>query len=148
MDEIDVGILNCLKKNARMNASAISAKINLSVSAVIERIKKLESSGIISSYTVILDNEKIGRGTSAFLSVSLEHPKFNEEFIKRVKLNSDIIECHYITGDFDFMLKVVTDSTKTLTAVLDDIKRIPGVSLTRTLLVLDSHKMEYTMMPK
>lgn len=71
MDSIDVKILGCLKENARQNASAIGEYVNMSVSAVIERIKKLENSGVIQQYTLLLDTKKIGKDISAFISVSL-----------------------------------------------------------------------------
>ena len=82
MDSIDVKILGCLKENARQNASAIGEYVNMSVSAVIERIKKLENSGVIQQYTLLLDTKKIGKDISAFISVSLEHPKYNEGLLR------------------------------------------------------------------
>ncbi len=99
MDVIDYRILLCLKENARENATNIGAKINLSTSAVIERIKKLESSGLIERYTPIINQSAVGRETMAFIYVSLEHPKYNEEFIQLVNENASIAECHYIAGD-------------------------------------------------
>ena len=73
LDSVDKKILACLSENSRMNASAIGARINMSVSAVIERIKRLESTGIIKSYTVILDPSKIGRDLLAFIDVSTDY---------------------------------------------------------------------------
>ena len=147
MDSIDVKILGCLKENARQNASAIGEYVNMSVSAVIERIKKLENSGVIQQYTLLLDTKKIGKDISAFISVSLEHPKFTEGFIENVKQNPQVTECHYITGDFDFLLKVITGSTQELEAVLNEIKCIHGVSLTKTLVVLSTMKNEHSVLP-
>lgn len=147
MDNTDVRILNCLKENSRLNASAIGEKINMSVSAVIERIKKMEQAGVIKQYTIVLDTQQIGKETCAFISVSLEHPKYNEAFSHKIKVHKQIVECHYITGDFDFLLKVITNSTQTLEEVLNDIKCIPGVSLTKTLVVLSTVKNEYTVLP-
>ncbi|MBQ8165937.1 MAG: winged helix-turn-helix transcriptional regulator, partial [Lachnospiraceae bacterium] len=69
MEKIDIKILGCLKKNARLTASAISEEINLSVSAVIERIKKLENSGLIKGYTIELDQEKLGNDVVALMEV-------------------------------------------------------------------------------
>lgn len=143
MDNTDAKILGCLRENARMNASSIGERINMSVSAVIERIKKLEASGVIKQYTVILDAKAVGKDTLAFISVSLEHPKFNEGFIERVNNLNEVTECHYIIGDFDFMLKVITSSTQTLERVLHEIKSIKGVSLTKTLVALSTTKQEY-----
>ena len=89
----------------------------------------------------------IGKDISAFISVSLEHPKFNEGFIENVKQNPQVTECHYITGDFDFLLKVITGSTQELEAVLNEIKCIHGVSLTKTLVVLSTMKNEHSVQP-
>ena len=148
MDSLDYKILCCLKENARENATNIGAKINLSTSAVIERIKKLESSGLIQQYTTIIDSNISGRELTAFISVRLEHPKFNESFVNAINGSDEIVECHYIAGDFDFILKVVTISGKTLENVLNDIKSLAGVSLTRTSVVLSTNKNEVCLLPK
>ena len=142
MDNTDIKILNCLRENSRINASQIGEQINMSVSAVIERMKRLESTGIIKRYTTILDCNMIGKDTTAFISISLEHPKHIDNFIKNITSNDEITECHFITGDFDFILKVVTHSTQTLERVLNEIKSIKGVSLTKTLVVLSTSKQE------
>ena len=143
MDSTDVKILNCLRENARMSSSMIGERINMSVSAVIERIKKLEQSGVIKRYPVMLDHEAIGKSTVAFVFVNLDHPRYNDSFIESMNQNSEITECHMITGDFDFLIKTITHSTKSLERILDDVKRIKGVSLTRTLVVLRSAKEEF-----
>ena len=85
MDKIDLKILKCLHDNARLTASAISEEIKLSVSAVIERIKKLESNGIIKGYTIDIDQEKMGNNMVALMEVSLKHPDYYDEFVKLVK---------------------------------------------------------------
>ena len=76
MDILDYKILSLLKTNAREKASAISREIHLSVSSVIERIHKLETSGIIQSYTIITDEAAIGNDLTALMEISLEHPRF------------------------------------------------------------------------
>ena len=147
MDIIDRAILACLKKNSRENAKTIGEAVNLSTSAVIERIRKMESSGLIEQYTTIINQSVLGRETMAFISVSLEHPRYNEAFIRLVEENPSIAECHYIAGDFDFILKVITKNGKTLEAVLNYIKSINGVSLTRTSVVLTTNKCEISLLP-
>lgn len=147
MDTIDRGILACLKENSRENAKTIGEKINLSTSAVIERIKKMENAGLIERYTTVINQSALGRETMAFISVSLEHPRYNEEFIRMVRENAAIAECHYIAGDFDFILKVITQNGKTLEGVLHYIKSINGVSLTRTSVVLSTNKCEISLLP-
>ncbi len=147
MDIIDYQILNCLKENSRENSTNIGAKINLSTSAVIERIKKMENSGLIERYTTIIDQSKLGRDLTAFIYVSLEHPKYNENFIKLINESDFVSECHYIAGDFDFILKVVTKAGKMLEEVLNFVKGIEGVSLTRTSVVLSTNKCEVCLLP-
>ena len=147
MDAIDYQILACLKENSRENATNIGAKINLSTSAVIERIKKLEKSGLIEKYTTIINQSALGREIMAFIYVSLEHPKYNEEFIRLVNENTSIAECHYIAGDFDFILKVIAQKGKMLEEILNYIKAIEGVSLTRTSVVLSTNKCEVCILP-
>lgn len=147
MDNVDIGILSCLKENARMNASEIGEKVNMSVSAVIERIRKMENAGVIKQYTLVLDAKHTGHELLAFVSVSIEHPKFNDSFAESVLQNKEIVECHYITGDFDFLLKIITHSTTTLERILNVIKSIRGVSLTETLVVLSTVKDEPVVLP-
>ncbi len=148
MDSLDYQILCCLKDNARENATNIGAKVNLSTSAVIERIKKLEASGLIKQYTTIINQNVSGRELTAFISVRLEHPKFNETFCKVIDDQDEIVECHYIAGDFDFILKVVTTSAQTLEERLNFIKSLNGVSLTRTSVVLSTNKHDVCLLPK
>ena len=148
MDKIDVSIIRCLTKDARMNASQIGAKVNLSVSAVIERMKKMEASGLIRGYTAVIDEQKAGFGTQALISVRLEHPKYNDSFNKQMCAHPSVMECFYITGDFDYMARISAGSTEELTKVLHDIKQIPGVSLTRTYVVLDNVKQSTAVIPR
>ena len=129
----DVKILQCLMKNARANSSEIAEKVKLSTSTVIER------------YAAIIVPEKLGKDVTALISVAIDHPKFNDGFVAAVKDNRHIAECLYIAGEFDYFLKVVTDNTKTLESVLNEIKSIPGVSKTQTSIVLSSPKNEYSV---
>ncbi len=145
MDEVDVRILNCLKKNARENASAIADRVEMSVSAVIERVRKLENAGVIQQYTTVLDPKKIGKDVLAYIFIGLEHPKYNEGFSTFVRKNKNILEGNYITGDFDFLLKISTDSTEQLEKLLNEIKSVQGVSITRTIVVLSNLKSEFAV---
>lgn len=148
MDIIDIKIINALINNSRCNASEISDVVGLSVSAVIERIKKLETAGIIKKYTVILDNAVLGKDVSALIMVSLDHPKYNESFVKAMIDNESISECHYLAGDFDYQLKIATYNTKRLERLLNDIKGITGVSKTKTMVILSTLKNEYSNLIK
>ena len=148
MDSIDMRILKCLSKNARLPASAISEEISLSVSAVIERIKKLESSGLIKGYTIQIDQEVLGNKMVALMDVSLKHPDFYDGFVKLIQENNSIASCYYQTGEFDFVLRIVTDSTDSLDQVYKVIKGYEGVEKTETHIVLRTIKEETALLPE
>ena len=148
MDNIDRKILQCLSKNARLPASAISEEISLSVSAVIERIRKLESSGLIKGYTIQIDQEALGNNMVALMDVSLKHPDYYDGFVALVKKNTSIASCYYQTGEFDFVLKIVTDSTEGLDEVYRDVKGYEGVEKTETHIVLRTLKEEVALLPE
>lgn len=147
MDEIDVKILNCLKANARQRASSISQMINLSVSAVTERIKKLEKSGIIKQYTLLLNQARLGNDMMAFIEVSLSSPQYEENFLEAVKNNANIISCYSIAGNFDYLLQTIAYSNEKLEDIHREIKGITGVNYTCTHFVLSNKKCECCMIP-
>lgn len=147
MDELDRDILKQLRDNARFSATEISKRVNLSVAAVIERIKKMESKGIIEQYTLVLNQHKLGNDVSAIMEVSLEHPKFYDGFAEKIQTIEDIEGCWYVTGDYDFMIKINTQSSETLEHVHRTIKGIPGVSGTKTFFVLQEIKNTRAPLP-
>ena len=140
MDNLDYKILESLKSNARIKASQISKEIHLSVSAVLERIKKMENNNIIKNYTITVDNNKLGNGTSALMEVSLDHPKFYESFTNIIEQNDKVVLCYYLTGEFDFMLKILCSSSEELEKIHRDIKSLEGVSRTKTYFILKDIK--------
>ena len=148
MDILDYKILSLLKTNAREKASAISREIHLSVSSVIERIHKLETSGIIQSYTIITDEAAIGNDLTALMEISLEHPRFTENFVQYIKSNPNIVSCYYLTGEFDYMLKICCHSSKELDEIHREIKQQEGIRMTRTHYVLRTEKNIYTSLPE
>jgi Lrp/AsnC family leucine-responsive transcriptional regulator len=147
MDQIDVKIIRLLQENARKTASDIAATINLSVPAVSERLKKLESSGVIKQYTAIIDPQHFNKTLMAIVFITLERPRFSDKFAEFVKKQDDILECHYLAGDADYALKVVTENTATLQELLDRIKSVQGVQKTRTTVILSTAKNNYSVIP-
>ena len=119
----------------------------MSVSAVIERIRKMEASGLIDRHTTIINNLKAGKDVSAVMQVALEHPRYNEEFRAMVQDNREVLECYYITGEFDFLLKVVTGNTESLEKLLNTIKATPGVQRTLTSVIMSTAKFEPSVSP-
>ena len=147
MDNIDLQILGILKDNARMKASAIASIVNLSVSAVTERIRKLEASGVIEKYTLMVNQKKIGNDVSAVIEVAIEHPRYIDSFISLVEAIPNIISCYCVTGDYDFILKVIIDSSEGLEQIYRIVKGFEGVKETKTYVILKNIKSEITLLP-
>jgi Lrp/AsnC family leucine-responsive transcriptional regulator len=148
MDELDIKIIKLLQENARITASDISSTVNLSIPAVSERLKKLETAGVIKQYTAIVNPEYFNKTLMAIVFISLDRPRFADEFAEFVTNQDDILECHYLAGDFDYALKVATENTSTLQELLDHIKSVPGVQKTRTTVILSSAKNNYSVVPE
>jgi Transcriptional regulators len=138
MDDIDKKILKNLQQNARMTISDLSSEIALSMPAISERLKKLEASGVIKQYTVILDPAMLNKHLMALMFLRFDNPSHSDSFTTFVKDESEIKECFYITGDFDYSLKIVTENTRTLELLLTRIKNHPGVIKTQTIVILST----------
>ncbi len=144
MDRVDYKILKLLQANARETASSISKKIHLSVSAVIERIRKLEEGGVIREYTIIVDDAHTGNALTALMEVSLENPRYYEEFAGMMQQMECIVSCYYQTGDFDLLLKISCSSADELEQIHRQIMSLDGVKDTRTHVVLKTVKNIYS----
>lgn len=147
MDAIDSKILEVLQENSRVSISDLSKQVNLSLSAVSERLKKLEAFGIIEKYTVILDSKALGQELTVMMNISLENPRDTEEFFNIVAREKEILECHYVTGEYDYILRITTKNTATLEALMNRIKAIPEIKRTQTNVVLSSLKHLYSVSP-
>lgn len=111
LDAKDISILALLQQNARITVKEIADKIHLSTTPVHERIKRMETNGVIKQYATLVDPAKVKRGLIAICYVSLkEHNKTaGTKFIKAINAMTEVIECYNISGEFDFMLKVVSE---------------------------------------
>jgi Lrp/AsnC family transcriptional regulator, leucine-responsive regulatory protein len=115
IDAKDMAILKLLQQNARYTVKEIAQQVHLSTTPVHERIKRMEESGVIKQYAALLDYAKVKKGLMAICYVSLkEHSKTaGTKFVKAILQMPEIIECFTISGEFDFMLKVVTEDMNT-----------------------------------
>ncbi len=111
LDKKDMAILKLLQENARITVKEISQKIHLSTTPVHERIKRMEESGVIKQYVTLLDHSKVKKGLTVICYVSLkEHSKnAGNKFIKTIHELNEVTECYNISGEFDFMLKVICE---------------------------------------
>ena len=109
LDDIDIKILRILQDDAKTTNKEIAAALGLTTTPVFERIKKLERQGIIDGYSARINREKVGQHIVAFCHVYLkEHAQdYIEKFEERIMLLEEVIECHHIAGDSDYLLKII-----------------------------------------
>src|SRR5690242_6970305 len=142
MDAFDSKILKLLMQNARMTGADIARKVNLSLPAVTDRLRKLTRSGVIDKYTVKLNREKLSLGLLAFVQVWIDHTK-NVIVKDQIVALNEVLECHHVAGDFDLLLKVLVKDTAALEELLvHKIKAIKAVTRTSTTIILSSYKEE------
>lgn len=108
-DSTDKKLLEHLQKDSKQTNKELSNKLGLSVTAVYERIKKLEREGYINSYVAVVDKEKVGRNFVVFCHVKLvQHSQeFVKRFEKEVTSISEVLECYHLSGDYDYLLKII-----------------------------------------
>ncbi|HEX8438882.1 Lrp/AsnC family transcriptional regulator [Archangium sp.] len=149
MDELDSRIVDLLQRDGRATQLEISRTVGMSQPAVAERIRKLEEKGVITGYTARVDAAKLGKDITAFIGVSIEHPKYFEGFARKVLAMSEVLEAHRVAGQDSYILKVRTSNTKTLdTLLVETLRTISGVTRTHTTIVLSSIKEETYVSPE
>ncbi len=140
MDATDIKILTILQKNGRITNSKLAAMIGISPPAMIERVKRLEASGIIENYVAILNRHKVGFDLLAIINVSLSlHQISNLQMVKENLVRLDeVLECYQMTGDVDFLLKVAIKDMYSYTEFVNNkLSGIPGIQNIKTSFVLD-----------
>ena len=146
MDATDLRILQILQRDARATQQEIARRVRLSQPSVADRIHKLEARGVIVTYIAKLDPGQLGKDITAFVGVGISHPKYFEQFGKKILALSDVLECHRVAGADSYLLKIRTENTKSLDRLLvEQIRSIPGVYRTETTLVLSSIKEELAL---
>jgi Lrp/AsnC family leucine-responsive transcriptional regulator len=148
MDAKDATIVELLQDDGRATQQEIAKKVGLSQPSVAERIRKLEEAHIILGYTARVDPRRLGHDITAFIGVSIEHPKYFDAFARRVLALPGVLECHRVAGPESYLLKVRTQSTGTLDQLLvEQLRTIPGVSSTHTTIVLATVKEDTHVRP-
>ncbi|MDE7169504.1 MAG: Lrp/AsnC family transcriptional regulator [Mucispirillum sp.] len=139
LDSIDERILNMLIENGRVSYTDIAKEVGMKSPSVIDRIKKMESDGIIYDYTARVDYRKLGYDMAAFIGVVMDNPVYIDNFEHMLSsVDDDIVECYHVTGDFTLLLKVITKNTNTLAGVIRKLRELPGVASTNTILIFSS----------
>ena len=129
LDKIDSKILAILQKNSNRTTKSIANELGMTTSPIFEHIKKLEKEGYIEKYVAVLNNKKIGLKLTVFIGITLQgHTRsYLEKFVKEINNFPEVVECHRVSGNFDYLLKLV----------LVDIEDYEQFILTKLALITD-----------
>ncbi len=138
IDGIDKILLNGLMQNARMSINQFAKLVGISGAAVHQRIKKLEKSGLIEGSQITINPRQLGYTTLAFVGIYLDKAMNNPSAVSQLKKINEVIECHYTTGDWSVLVKILCKDNEHLMNLLNNqIQKIPGISRTETFISLD-----------
>jgi Lrp/AsnC family leucine-responsive transcriptional regulator len=143
VDQLDEAILDILQNEGRISNVELGQRVNLSPPAVHARLKRLEQKGFIRQYVALLDRELIGYDMLCFINISLQlhQHKQVENFKRRMLELPQVLECHHLTGEYDYLLKVVVRNRKDLEQfVVNQLTPIAGIARIHTSLVLTEIK--------
>jgi Lrp/AsnC family leucine-responsive transcriptional regulator len=141
VDGRDRHILRLLQRDARITQAEIGRRVGLSAATVNERIRRLERSGTIRRWTVLVDDQKVGAEITVFVEVLIEKPEFEQEFVELMQSLDEVQECHFVTGEFTCLVKAKVPSRQALRdLVVDRINSLDGVRQTRTYIALETFK--------
>lgn len=143
LDKIDLGILNILQENSKITNLDLSKRIGLSPAPTLERVKKLENNGVIQSYHAVVAPGSIGLNVKTFVLVDLAWQKENalNQFLEKIKAIPEITECYIITGEADFLIKVVCKDIPTYEQLLfKTLSQIEEIERLKTLMTLSTVK--------
>ena len=153
LDKKDIQILRIIQRNSKITTREIARQLNIPVTTVFTRIKKLEQKGIIKEYRAILNEKKLGKGTTAFILASFSYRTQNKELLSQRELAREIAkfpevqEVHIITGDWDLLIKVKAENVEAIGKfVIDKLRLIKGIEKTLTCVVFETEK-ETTEIP-
>ncbi|HEX2094973.1 MAG TPA: Lrp/AsnC family transcriptional regulator [Longimicrobiaceae bacterium] len=140
LDRTDLRLLSLLQENGRAPQNELAHSVGLSAPAIADRLRKLEESGVIRQFTVVLDARKLGRDVTAFIAVGISGSQHYREFLEHATACAEVLECHSVTGQGSHLLKVRTESTSSLERLLAEVQAWPGVQWTQTSIVLSTIK--------
>ncbi len=139
LDDIDLRIIALLAANARTTFSELAEQVGLSGPSTADRVRRLEEQQIIRGYAARVDSEAIGLGLTAFISVTLVASADRRHFLEEVTNLHEVVECHHVAGNDDYLLKIHVSGTRGLESfVSDQLKALREVARTRTSVVLST----------
>ncbi len=148
LDKIDRKILRILQSDGRITNAELAERIGISPSPTLERVRKLERNGIIRKYVALINPAAVGVETSTFVEVTLSRHGQDEvmAFMKAVEAVPEILECHHVTGDADFLLKIAVRNIPAYEdLVLHTLTALPHIQHLKSMVVLSTMKNETSL---
>lgn len=134
IDKLDKQILNLISEDARIPFLEVARACNVSGAAIHQRIQKLTSMGVLKGSEFIIDPEKIGYETCAYIGLNLKNPENFDEVVERLKEIPEVVECHYTTGNFDMFIKIYAYNNHHLLTIIHDKLQPLGLASSQTLI--------------
>ena len=138
IDELDKQILRMVSEDARIPFLEVARTCNVSGADIHQRIQKLNSLGILKGSQFVIDPEKIGYETCAFIGLNLKNPEDFDQVVEKLKQIPEVTECHYTTGNFDMFIKVYARNNHHLLTMIHDRLQPLGLSGSQTLISFHS----------
>lgn len=148
LDMIDLKLLTILQKDAKLTTKEIATRVNLSPTPVYERIRRLEKEGLIEKYTAIVNAEKVGKQLTVFCNITLkEHTKeIGNKFVRDIVSLKDVVECYNISGDYDFLLKIMVEDMKHYQSfVINELGSVKNIGSAHSTFVIGVIKHSYAV---
>lgn len=143
LDDIDRELLTALQRDARQTNAELARRVDLSATGLHKRLRRLEEAGFITGYVAQVDREAVGYDMLCFVQVTLQRhePDAVDNFRREVQSMGEVLECHHLTGEFDYLLKVIVRNRKHLEQfILNTLTPVRGMDKIRTSLVLSEIK--------
>lgn len=143
LDKIDTQLLAILQKNSNRTTKSIAEELGMTTSPIFERIKKLEKEGFIEKYVAVLNNKKIGLKLTVFIGITLQgHTRsYLEKFVKEINNFPEVVECHRVSGNFDYLLKLVVEDIEAYeTFIISKLTLLPYLGNVQSLIALSTSK--------
>jgi Lrp/AsnC family transcriptional regulator, leucine-responsive regulatory protein len=150
LDETDKEILKYLQEDAKLTTKELASRLNLSQTPVYERIRRLENEGVITKYVALVNREKVGKDLMVLCNIRLkEHAKeAGAKFVGSIIDMSEVVECLNISGDYDFLIKVVvSDMREYQSFIMNKLASLENIGSTQSIFVMGEIKAETAVIP-
>ena len=138
IDELDEKILKLITKNARIPFLEVARECGVSGAAIHQRVQRLLNLGVVSGSEFLVNPQKMGYFTCAYMGIHLEKAKFHKQVVTELTKIPEVVECHYVTGSYAIFIKVQTKTNKHLKKLIDeDLQEIEGIARTETFISLE-----------